>query len=404
MALKYLLYTETFPSTMGATIRQTGIGRYCHDLATGLAARGQYVTVLTNAETAAEGRQDLGFQLRAFGRRPAHGFDVIRRAAAIRREVLRLSPDCVLIGDPDGHGVYAIARIGLKVPYCPIFYGTEVLALAQSRSGSARGFGSSVRRRVTVGYAETALERVCISRYTCGKLQELSPRLGSTFMLYPVVSKVVLTPPRQQRRSRGKPAGSAGDPLKVVTVGRISERKNQLRVLEILNSLRRSGNLRFHYTIVGNVDSPAHQPYMDRICRFVEEHGLEDSVSFAGGCTDQEKIDHTDAADVCIMLSQTVGNSVEGFGITAIESSCRGKPIIVSDEGGMPETVVPGTTGYSVRLEDDDEIRAAIMALANDPALRSRMGQAGAEYVRERFTPSVMGDLFHKHILSMLVL
>src|SRR6185295_19025972 len=53
--LTYLIYTETYPSLDPASPRQTGIGRYCHDLAAGLVSLGERAAVLTNEAIGARG-------------------------------------------------------------------------------------------------------------------------------------------------------------------------------------------------------------------------------------------------------------------------------------------------------------------------------------------------------------
>jgi glycosyltransferase involved in cell wall biosynthesis len=177
-----------------------------------------------------------------------------------------------------------------------------------------------------------------------------------------------------------------------ITVARISERKNQLQVLESLARLRQRHQFHFHYTIVGNVDSRSHDAYLESLSQFANAHGLMDAVSIVARATDDEKIDCIDASDVFVMLSRPVGHSVEGFGISVIEASCRGKPVVVSDHGGMPETVVDGHTGFTVPLGDEGRIDSVLLQLGRQPSLRSTLGANGIQFVRDRFTPRRMAD------------
>jgi len=98
------------------------------------------------------------------------------------------------------------------------------------------------------------------------------------------------------------------------------------------------------------------------------------------------------------MMSRTVRNSVEGFGISVIEASIRGKPVIVSDQGGMPETIVDGKTGFSVSVDDDRAISDAVMKLAVNRDFRETMGAAGRDYVLENFTPQIMASRLNEHL------
>jgi len=63
----------------------------------------------------------------------------------------------------------------------------------------------------------------------------------------------------------------------------------------------------------------------------------------------------------------------------------RGIPCIVSDVGGLPETVVDGQTGFGVSPDDAAAAARAIRRFVEDPSLAARMGRAGADRVRERF-------------------
>jgi glycosyltransferase involved in cell wall biosynthesis len=184
----------------------------------------------------------------------------------------------------------------------------------------------------------------------------------------------------------------------LITVARISERKNQLGVLEALARLRRSADLRFHYLVVGNVDSPEHGKYLATLMSFAEAHGLADWLSVVAGTTDAEKADLLDASDLFVMLSRPAGASVEGFGIAPIEAASRGKPVLVSTHGGMPETVVDGVTGLVLPHDDTIALADAILSLARDPSRRRAMGEAGRAFARRHFTPAAVASVLQRRL------
>jgi glycosyltransferase involved in cell wall biosynthesis len=68
----------------------------------------------------------------------------------------------------------------------------------------------------------------------------------------------------------------------------------------------------------------------------------------------------------------------EPLGLVSLEAQACGCPVIVADEGGLPETVVPGRTGFVVTRDP----RAAARALdaLGDPRLREEMSRAAAEH------------------------
>jgi phosphatidylinositol alpha-1,6-mannosyltransferase len=161
-------------------------------------------------------------------------------------------------------------------------------------------------------------------------------------------------------------------------------------VLENLNELKRAAGLTFHYTIIGNVDAAAHRDYLERILRYIEAEGLREQVRIMTSASDHEAIAELDRSDVFIMLSRAAGVSVEGFGISVIEASVREKPVIVSDHGGLKETVDEGVTGFVIPAGDARAFHAALLTMARDPELRARMGKAGRARVLQQFTPAAM--------------
>lgn len=75
----------------------------------------------------------------------------------------------------------------------------------------------------------------------------------------------------------------------------------------------------------------------------------------------------------------------ESFGVAVIEASACGKPVVVSNVGGLPEVVADGTTGLIVPPRSPGRAAEAIARLVADGQLRRQMGQAGREWVRSRY-------------------
>lgn len=70
----------------------------------------------------------------------------------------------------------------------------------------------------------------------------------------------------------------------------------------------------------------------------------------------------------------------EPLGLASLEAQACGCAVIVADEGGLPETVVPGRTGFVVR-RDPEAAGRALDALA-DETVRQAMARAAAEHGR----------------------
>ena len=85
-------------------------------------------------------------------------------------------------------------------------------------------------------------------------------------------------------------------------------------------------------------------------------------------------------AAVALNLSQT-----ESFSLTCLEASQLGVPVVAFRSGGPEEIIEDGVTGYLCSLGDVAAVAEALEQLLSQPALRARMGTAGADRVRQRF-------------------
>lgn len=73
----------------------------------------------------------------------------------------------------------------------------------------------------------------------------------------------------------------------------------------------------------------------------------------------------------------------EGFGLVVAEGMWKEKPVIAGDVGGIRLQIQDGVTGFLV--DSVEACAARAVELLKDPDLRSRLGTAGCERVRERF-------------------
>jgi glycosyltransferase involved in cell wall biosynthesis len=72
----------------------------------------------------------------------------------------------------------------------------------------------------------------------------------------------------------------------------------------------------------------------------------------------------------------------EGLGRVVIESFARGRGVIASRGGGIPDLVHDGVEGILVEPGDDDALAAALVRVLSDPELAARLGARA----RERYT------------------
>jgi glycosyltransferase involved in cell wall biosynthesis len=70
-----------------------------------------------------------------------------------------------------------------------------------------------------------------------------------------------------------------------------------------------------------------------------------------------------------------------------------GRPVITTAvPSGVREVNVPGVTGLEVPIRDVEALADAMRTLSQDAALRERLGAAGRNRVRDRFTVAAMAE------------
>jgi glycosyltransferase involved in cell wall biosynthesis len=88
--------------------------------------------------------------------------------------------------------------------------------------------------------------------------------------------------------------------------------------------------------------------------------------------------------------------------VTAIEALAAGRPVVATRVGGVPDVVRDGEDGYLVEAGDVDGLAERLAALAADPALRERMGDAGRTRVIPRYAVARLVDEVDRLYRSLL--
>ena len=107
--------------------------------------------------------------------------------------------------------------------------------------------------------------------------------------------------------------------------------------------------------------------------------GLADRVTFLGRVAPPGPV--YERAEIVV-----VSSFGEGFGMAALEAMERGRAVIASDVGGLPEIVAQEETGLVVPPGDPAALASAIVELARDPARTAALGAAGRERARSAFS------------------
>ncbi len=92
----------------------------------------------------------------------------------------------------------------------------------------------------------------------------------------------------------------------------------------------------------------------------------------------------------------------EPLGLVALEALAFGKPLVASRVGGLTDIVEDGHTGLLVPPGVPRALRAALATLLADPARGARLGAAGRQLVRERFTATAVVPQIEEQYAALL--
>lgn len=115
-----------------------------------------------------------------------------------------------------------------------------------------------------------------------------------------------------------------------------------------------------------------------------------------GVVSEEERAAWLDAADILCLPS-----AAEAFGIVVLEAWSAGVPVITSDIASLRTLVQASGGGLAVKREPE-AIADAICALADNPSLRQRLGEAGRKAWQERYRPERAVDDHERLYRSLL--
>jgi glycosyltransferase involved in cell wall biosynthesis len=163
------------------------------------------------------------------------------------------------------------------------------------------------------------------------------------------------------------------DTHRLVCVGRLSEQKGQLLLLEALHEVAARG-IPFEMTLVG--DGPMRSILEERIRRL----GLERQVRITGWVSNEAVRQEILAARGLILPS-----FAEGLPVVLMEALALGRPVVTTCVAGIPELVENGVCGWLIPAGSVDTLADTLVQLLQaDTAWLSDMGRAGAKRVAER--------------------
>jgi glycosyltransferase involved in cell wall biosynthesis len=172
----------------------------------------------------------------------------------------------------------------------------------------------------------------------------------------------------------------------VLLAARLTGWKGQKVLIEAAAKLRDKGVTDVAYILAG--DPQGRDSYVKELDSLIGAKGLKDIVRRVGHCTDMP------AAFLAAAVVTVPSTEPEAFGRSAVEAQAMGTPVVVSDLGAVPETVLaPPTvaaqdrTGWRVPPGDPEALAEAIgEALSLGASARIALGARSRSHVERHFS------------------
>lgn len=141
-----------------------------------------------------------------------------------------------------------------------------------------------------------------------------------------------------------EPRSCCGNPVRLLSIGRIEQNKNQTAVLDAMSILKTRG-IRSLYTVIGE----------SKDALMTKKLQSNEDVRIVGFKPKEEQIKYYNEADIFVLPSIT-----ETFGLVYAEALTQAIPVIYSKNQGFDKQFEDGVVGYSVSSFDPVDIADAI--------------------------------------------
>lgn len=183
--------------------------------------------------------------------------------------------------------------------------------------------------------------------------------------------------PRRSREEVRRELGLADDEIAFATVARLFELKGHDDLVAIAPAVLRT-NPKVRFVWIGD------GILRDRLISDLERQGVRHAFQLTGLVPPDAIPELLAGVDAVIHSSLR-----EGLARVLPQALLVGRPVISYDIDGAREVVLP-ETGFLIKPRDLDALQSAVLRVADDPALRERLGQEGRRRFADQFRHETM--------------
>jgi glycosyltransferase involved in cell wall biosynthesis len=185
--------------------------------------------------------------------------------------------------------------------------------------------------------------------------------------------------PAPQARPSMRDGRDVADPVRLLTVGRLVEKKGMDVLIEAL--------ARLPSDLAWRLDHVGGGPLSAAMRRLAERRGISLRIRWHGPLTQEEVLRRYREADLFVLASRIARDGDrDGLPNVLMEAQSQGLPVLATKLSAIPELVEDGVTGRLAPPEDPALLARALEPLIRDPGLRESLGRAGQERLRSRFS------------------
>ena len=175
------------------------------------------------------------------------------------------------------------------------------------------------------------------------------------------------------------------DFLNVLTLGTLTKYKNPDIWLSVAKKIQQCTDKKINFIWAG--EPLEWETYKQSFAEI-------ENVSFVGFCDDVESLyKNTD-----IYFQPSI---LESQGIAVVDALSYGIPCVVSDVGGLPESITDGKEGFVCSLSDVDGFTSAILSLSTDKELYKKMSLTAIEKYKAKFTNKIWQEKMSRLIQTV---
>ena len=297
--------------------------------------------------------------------------NVLRRLAAIRRFLDRETSrgGNVMASHFSLYGLPARARRHL--PHVVHFHGPWAMESAAEGQGRLTIW---LKRQVELRVYRPATRCIVLSQAFATILAEQYGVAREKISIVPGGVDTAHFRPREGRTAARQRLGWPADVPIVFCVRRLARRMGIEVLLDAFAQVRRQ-----HPRAVLMIGGRGAQA--EALAAKARSLGLGDAVRWLGFVGESDLPLCYEAANLSVVPSQTL----EGFGLVAVESLACGTPVLVTPVGGMPDVVAPLDKGLVLRGTDEVAVANGLLTALAEPG-HLPTGPACREYAERNFT------------------